>query len=400
MARAAEGRFDVAVVGGGIVGLSVARALAARRPAPRVVVLEKEPALARHQSGRNSGVLHSGIYYRPGSLKARLCRSGRQAMRRLCEEHGLPYATRGKLIVAVEERERPRLERLLELARANGVEAERCGPERLAEIEPHAAGVAALHVPDVGVVDFAAVCRHLAVELEREGHRVLLEARVFAMARVGASTVVRTAAGEVEAGLVVNCAGLQSDRVARLAGLDDPAARVVPFRGEYHALLPERAALVRGLIYPVPDPDLPFLGVHLTRDVEGRVECGPNAVLSLSREGYDSRRPDLDDLLDTLQWPGFRRLARRHLRSGAGEVWRSLSRRAFLRAVRRLLPAVRAEDLRPAPCGIRAQAVTRAGQLVDDFLVETSGGAAHVLNAPSPAATAALAIGEEVARRL
>jgi L-2-hydroxyglutarate oxidase len=401
MKTLAEGTFDVTVVGGGVVGLAVARALTAAQPERRVLLLEKEAQVGRHQSGRNSGVLHTGIYYKPGSLKARLCRGGRARMQRYCEEKGLPVAQLGKLIVAVQESERPALQTLLERGRANGVACELVDRPRLLEVEPHAAGIEALHVPEAAVLDFGAVCRSLAMDLEQAGQRVVTGARVFACGRIGEELVVRTDAGDARTRRLVNCAGLQCDRIASLApDSEPPPARIIPFRGEYRMLAPRAAALVRGLIYPVPDPAFPFLGVHLTRGVDDSVECGPNAVLSLAREGYDSRRPVLEDLLDTLSWPGFRTLARRHLRTGMGEVWRSLSSRAFARAVRRLLPELADEDLLPAPCGIRAQAVTREGGLVDDFLLVEGRDVLHVLNAPSPAATASLAIGEEVAGRL
>jgi L-2-hydroxyglutarate oxidase len=401
MQTLAEGSFDVAVVGGGIVGLAVARALTHADPDRRVVLLEKEPQVGSHQSGRNSGVLHTGIYYKPGSLKARLCRDGRARMVRYCEEKGLPVAALGKVIVAVEERERPALQTLLERGQANGVACELVAREGLLEVEPHAAGIEALHVPEAAVLDFGAVCRSLAADLQQAGQRVVTGARVYACGRAGDELVLRTDAGDVRARHLVNCAGLQCDRVAGFSpGDEPPPARIIPFRGEYRMLAPRAAELVRGLIYPVPDPAFPFLGVHLTRGVDGSVECGPNAVLSLAREGYDSRRPVLEDLLDTLSWPGFRTLARQHLRTGLAEVWRSLSSRAFARAVRRLLPELADEDLQSAPCGIRAQAVTREGGLVDDFLLVERPGALHVLNAPSPAATASLAIGEEVAGRL
>jgi L-2-hydroxyglutarate oxidase len=393
--------FDVAVVGGGIVGLAVARALVAARPGRRVVVLEKEAEVGRHQSGRNSGVLHSGIYYKPGSLKARLCRSGRAEMERYCAEKGLPVAPLGKVIVATEEAERAALHKLFERGQQNGVACELVGPARLREIEPHAAGIEAVHVPEAKVLDYGSVCRSLASDLERDGHRVLRGASVFAWAHAGGELVVRTSAGEVLARKLVNCAGLQSDRVAALDGSPaPPPARIIPFRGEYRLLTPRGAGLVRALIYPVPDPAFPFLGVHFTRSVDGTVECGPNAVLALAREGYDSRAPVLADLIDTLAWPGFRRLARKHLRMGMAEAWRSLSARAFARAAQRLVPEIRAEDLLPAPCGIRAQAVDRSGALVDDFLLVEGSDVLHVLNAPSPAATASLAIGAEVAARL
>jgi L-2-hydroxyglutarate oxidase len=401
MTASSNGVFDVAVVGGGIVGLATARALAAARPGRRVAVLEKESEVGRHQSGHNSGVLHTGVYYKPGSLKARLCCSGRAAMERYCAEKGLPVAPLGKVIVATQEREKEALRRLLDRAQQNGVRCDLVGPERLREIEPHAAGLEALHVPDAAVLDYGAVCRSLASDLEQDGHMVLRGARVTAWKRVGAELAVSTSAGELAARKLVNCAGLQSDRVAALDGASTPpSARIIPFRGEYRLLTPRAANLVRALIYPVPDPAFPFLGVHFTRSVDGQVECGPNAVLALAREGYDSRAPVLADLLDTLAWPGFRRLARRHLRMGLAEAWRSFSARAFARAAQRLVPEVRAEDLLPAPCGIRAQAVDRSGALVDDFLLVEGQDVLHVLNAPSPAATASLAIGAEVAARL
>jgi L-2-hydroxyglutarate oxidase len=363
------------------------------------VVFEKERDLAAHQTGHNSGVLHSGVYYKPGSLKATLCREGKAALERFCADEGIPYETCGKVIVATDESEVPALERILERGGANGVRCERISRERLAELEPEARGIAALHVPEAGIVDYRAVCARLAEKLRAAGHEIRLGARVRALRRTGQSSVVETESGELEASWVVNCAGLHSDRVARASGVD-PGARIVPFRGEYFELRPERRGLCRNLIYPVPDPSFPFLGVHFTRTIAGCVECGPNAVLAFAREGYRKTDLDLRDLAETLSYPGFLRLAARHWRAGAGELWRSLSKRAFVRALQRLLPAICADDLEPAPAGVRAQAVARDGSLVDDFLIRDAPGAVHVANAPSPAATASLRIGEVIAEQV
>ena len=387
--------YDAIVVGGGIVGLSVAWELTKR--GLEVGVLEKEPRLAAHQTGRNSGVIHSGVYYRPGSLKARNCRRGKALLERFCEEHGVPYRRCGKVIVATREEELPRLRALFERAKANGVQCELVGPERLREIEPHARALLALWVPETGIVDFRAVCLRLA-ELVEERGEVHLRAEVKGIRRVNGAVVAETAAGAFKAKLLVNCAGLQADRVARLAG-DEPRVRIVPFKGEYYELRGHSKELVRALIYPVPDPRFPFLGVHLTRRIDGRVDAGPNAVLALAREGYGKCSVNLRDLWETLSFPGFWRLVKEHLSTGAVEAWRSAVKRAFAREVKRLVPAVEARDLVPAPPGIRAQAIAADGSLVDDFVLQRSGNVVHVLNAPSPAATAALAIAEEVARR-
>ena len=396
---AVTARIDVLVVGGGILGLATADRLQAQRPGTSIVVLEKERAIALHQTGRNSGVLHSGIYYKPGSLKAVNCRAGKSAMERFCADEGIPYEICGKVIVAVDEEERARLAALFARGRANGVRCERISPERLRELEPHAAGVEALHVPETGIVDYRRVCEHLAARLAKGGATVVTGAPAARFSRVGARTVVSTPDREYDARIVVNCAGLQSDRVTRLAG-GLPPARIVPFRGEYYELVPERRYLCRNLIYPVPDPAFPFLGVHFTRRIGGGVECGPNAVLALAREGYAKEAVNLRDLWETLSYGGFLRLAGRHWRTGAGEVWRSLSKRAFTRALRRLLPDVEEEDLEPAPAGIRAQAVAPDGAMVDDFLIVEDERAVHVTNAPSPAATASLEIGRLVADKV
>ncbi|RLV01654.1 L-2-hydroxyglutarate oxidase [Streptomyces griseocarneus] len=395
---------DVLVVGGGIVGLSTAYAITRAAPGTRVTVLEKEPGPALHQTGRNSGVIHSGIYYRPGSLKARFAVQGAAEMVKFCAEHGLPCEVTGKLIVATERAELPRLHALVQRGRENGIPVRELGPAQITEHEPHVRGLGAIHVGTTGVCDYGAVARELARLAADAGAAVRYGARVEAISRQGGppggAVAVRTAFGEVlRARALVNCAGLYSDAVARLAG-DDPGMRIIPFRGEYWELVPERADLVRGLVYPVPDPAFPFLGVHLTRGIDGGVHLGPNAVPALAREGYGRATVRPGELAGVLGYPGAWQLARRHWRYGAGEARRSLSKRAFTEAVRRLLPDVTVDDLIPAPAGVRAQAVLQNGTLVDDFLFAESPGMVHVLNAPSPAATASLPIGREVARRV
>ncbi|GGR79921.1 hydroxyglutarate oxidase [Streptomyces aureoverticillatus] len=387
---------DVLVVGGGIVGLAAAYALTRAAPGTRVTVLEKEPGPARHQTGRNSGVIHSGIYYRPGSLKARYAVRGAAEMVKFCAEYGIAHEVTGKLIVATDRAELPRLHALVQRGRENGIPVRELGPAQIAEYEPCVRGIAGIHVGTTGICDYGAVAGQLA---QSSGIEVRYGAEVVRVdRRADLGVAVRTAAGDVVRGRVlVNCAGLHCDRVARLTG-DDPGMRIVPFRGEYFTLA--RPGLVRGLVYPVPDPAFPFLGVHLTRGVDGGVHVGPNAVPALAREGYDWSVIHPRELAGTLGWPGSWQIARRHWRYGAGELRRSLSKGAFTEAVRRLLPAVRAEDLVPAAAGVRAQAVLRDGTLVDDFLIREGPRAVHVLNAPSPAATASLPIGREVARRV
>ncbi|ATL84418.1 MULTISPECIES: L-2-hydroxyglutarate oxidase [Streptomyces] len=391
---------DVLVIGGGIVGMSTAYAITRTAPGTRVTVLEKEAGPARHQTGRNSGVIHSGIYYRPGSLKARFAARGAAEMVKFCAEHGIPHEVTGKLIVATERSELPRLHGLVQRGRENGIPVRELGPAQIAEYEPWVRGLAAIHVGTTGVCDFGAVAARLARLAQDAGASVRYGARVRTIGRRPSAVAVRTADGTVlRARALVNCAGLHCDRVARLAG-DDPGMRIVPFRGEYYELVPSRASLVNGLVYPVPDPAFPFLGVHLTRGIDGGVHIGPNAVPALAREGYAWHTVRPQELAGTLAYPGSWRIARRHWRYGAGELRRSLSKRAFTDAVRRLLPDVTADDLIAAPAGVRAQAVLPDGTLVDDFLISQSPRIVHVLNAPSPAATASLPIGREVARRV
>ncbi|MEU5593957.1 L-2-hydroxyglutarate oxidase [Streptomyces sp. NPDC020298] len=386
---------DVLVIGGGIVGLSTAYAITRAAPGTRVTVLEKEPGPARHQTGRNSGVIHSGIYYRPDSLKARYAVRGAAEMVKFCAEYGVAHAVTGKLIVATEREELPRLHALVQRGRENGIPVRELGSAQIAEYEPEVHGLAAIHVGTTGVCDFVGVARQLA---EASGAEIRYGARVERIdRRPELGVAVRTSGGDVVRGRVlVNCAGLYCDEVARLTG-DEPGVRIVPFRGEYYELA--RPGLVRGLVYPVPDPAFPFLGVHLTRGIDGGVHIGPNAVPALAREGYGWGVVRPRETAGTLAWPGSWAVARRHWRYGLGEFRRSVSKAAFTDAVRRLLPAVEQEDLVPAPAGVRAQAVLRDGTLVDDFLIREGPRAVHVLNAPSPAATASLPIGREVARR-
>jgi L-2-hydroxyglutarate oxidase LhgO len=390
---------DVTVIGGGIVGLATARELLLRHPAMRVLVLEKEPRLASHQTGHNSGVIHSGIYYRPGSAKARLCVSGAEQMKRYCSARGVPFEVCGKVVVAVVEGDLPKLEELHRRGVANGVPGvELVGAERLREIEPHAAGIRALHVPGSAIVDFAGVAEKLAEDARAAGAEILTNAPVTRIAADGEALVLNTSAAEVRTRHVIACAGLHSDRVARMEGAD-PGTRIVPFRGEYYDLVPDARRLVRGLIYPVPDPRFPFLGVHFTRTIHGGVEAGPNAVVALKREGYRKRDVSLRDVGEVLGYRGFWRLAARYWRTGLEEIGRSFSTRAFVRALARLVPEIRLEDVVPAAAGVRAQALAPSGELVDDFWIVERARALHVLNAPSPAATASLAIAAEIATR-
>ena len=390
-----DSRYNIIVIGGGAVGLAVALEITRRFPRLRLLVLEKEDGVARHQSGHNSGVIHSGVYYKPGSLKARLCVTGAAAMVDFCREHGIPHQVCGKVIVATQEEEIPRLEQLRQRGDANGLSGLRViGPEELREIEPHAAGRKALLVPSTGVTDYALVCAKYA-ELIRTNGEVLTSAAATGIKRSPNEIVVETLRGAFATDTLINCAGLYSDRISRMAG-DDPGVMIVPFRGEYYDLVPERASLVRALIYPVPDPRFPFLGVHFTRRITGQVDAGPNAVLALAREGYRHTDMNLGDLASALAFTGFWRMARQHWRNGLGEWHRSLSKAAFVKALQRLLPEIGVNDLTPGGSGVRAQALKPDGALVDDFKFAPSGKVLHVLNVPSPAATASLMIGKTI----
>ena len=392
-------RFDFVIVGGGIVGLATAWQLAQEYSDCSICVLEKENQLAAHQSGRNSGVLHSGIYYKPGSLKARTCRAGKLAMQEFCEQQGLPYELCGKVIVAVDESEVDRLQAIYDRGQQNGINCQIIDAKQLHELEPHCRGVKAIHVPESGIADYPAVCRKIADLLRAAGHRVELNQEVRQIRRTSESILVKTDEQEWEGSLFVGCAGLHSDRLVRLAGLTPPA-KIVPFRGEYFELKSNRRELCRNLIYPVPDPNFPFLGVHFTRMVSGDVECGPNAVFALSREGYSWGKIGLRDLAESVTYGGFLKLATRHWKMGLGEIHRSLSKAAFVKALQRLIPGIREEDLTPCRAGVRAQAIQSDGTMVDDFLWVDDERMIHVCNAPSPAATASLEIGKHILERV
>jgi L-2-hydroxyglutarate oxidase LhgO len=392
-------RGDFGVVGGGLLGLAVARRLLELRPGASVTVLEKEGEVARHQSSHNSGVAHAGVYYPAGSLKAELCRRGVGLLKEYCAEHDLPFSECGKLVVALDGPQVVRLDAIEDRARANGVPGlRRLTGDAIREVEPEVAGVAALHSPTTAIVDFAAVARALGRDVAAAGGEVVTG---FEVERIEDGTAVVVGSGRRirRFGAVVICAGLHTDRVAALAG-GDAEPRIVAFRGEYHRLLPERSHLVRGLVYPVPDPRLPFLGVHFTRRVGGGVDVGPNAVLALSREGYRRRDVSVRDLLDTLAWPGTWRMARRYPGVAVAEALTSLSRRQFVRRARAYVPVLQVEDLAPVPAGVRAQAVARDGALVDDFVLRRHGQVLAVRNAPSPAATSSLAIAERICAEL
>jgi L-2-hydroxyglutarate oxidase LhgO len=390
-------RYDVAIIGGGIVALATARALGERAPRARLVILEKERALAGHQTGHNSGVIHSGIYYKPGSNKARLCVEGARLMVEFCASHGIRVDRCGKVIVATHQEELPRLETLYARGLANGVkDLALIDRPRLRELEPQAAAVRAIHSPTTAIVDFKEVAAALARDLTAAGVAIETNAKVTGIGRSGDGLELGTPRLTVRAGRIVNCAGLYSDVVARLAGAPTDV-RIIPFRGEYYFLRPERRHLVRGLIYPVPDPEFPFLGVHFTKTIHGDIEAGPNAVLAFAREGYTFGRIQPGEFLGTLTYRGFWAMARRYWRTGLYEMYRSLSKGAFVRALQRLVPELRAEDVQRAGAGVRAQAVSPDGSLVDDFRIVQAADAIHVLNAPSPAATASLAIGRHVA---
>jgi (S)-2-hydroxyglutarate dehydrogenase len=392
----ADLRSDVLIVGGGIVGLAVALEITGRFPHLRLLLLEKEDRVGQHQSSHNSGVIHSGVYYKPGSQKAKLCVEGARAMIEFCRAHDIPHEVCGKVIVATQPDELPRLEELRRRGEANGLTGLRViGPEQLQEIEPCASGLRALVVPSTGITDYAKVCEKYADLVRAQGGTILTSTAVTGLQNLTGEIMVETNGAAFSTTYLINCAGLFSDRIAAMAGAK-PDVIIVPFRGEYYHLIPQRSSLVRSLIYPVPDPQFPFLGVHFTRRINGTVDAGPNAVLAFRREGY--RRTDFSprDLAASLAFPGFWRMGAEHWRSGLDEFHRSFSKVAFVRALQRLLPELRAEDLIPGGSGVRAQALRRDGTLVDDFHFVPSGRMLHVLNVPSPAATASLVIGREI----
>jgi (S)-2-hydroxyglutarate dehydrogenase len=397
-------KADLVVIGAGIVGLATARAALQLDPSLKVVVVDKEGSIAGHQTGRNSGVIHAGVYYKPGSDKARLCTLGRERMVEFCKERGIAHEVCGKLVVSVTEDERTRMRDLQQRCIANGVPVELVGPERMREIEPHVAGIEALHVTVTGIADYPGVCQAFVDDIRLGGGEMLLGAEVTAVHDRGEELVVSTTKGDVIARRVVNCGGLHADRIARMFGGEEASRgmMIVPFRGEYFELAPSRSHLVKALIYPVPDPQFPFLGVHLTRGTNGHIHAGPNAVLALAREGYSWRAINGRDLKETVTFPGFQTLAKSQWKYGLSEMARSFSRTMFANALARLVPEVRKEDLEPAAAGVRAQAIHPDGRLADDFEFGRSnaGRVLHVLNAPSPAATASLAIGEQIAHEL
>jgi L-2-hydroxyglutarate oxidase len=391
--------FSFAIVGGGIVGLSTAVALGKRHTGARILVLEKEPALAWHQTGHNSGVIHSGIYYKPGSLKARFSKAGGVALVEFCRENDVACEICGKVIVATEAEELARLDNLYERGRENGLAVEKIGPKELKELEPHSTGLAAIRVPSAGIVDYVGVAQAFARIVEERGGEIQTSSKVESIAEADGGVEIGTNRGIFRARKLVNCAGLYSDRIAEMSGVD-PGMKIVPFRGEYYELVPEKRYLVKNLIYPVPNPNFPFLGVHFTRTVQSGVEAGPNAVLGLAREGYKKTDINLRELAEILSYPAFWKLAGKNWRMGIEEIERSFSKKAFVRSLKRLVPEIREEDLYPVSAGVRAQAMMKDGRFIDDFLMVEGKNSLHVLNAPSPAATASIPIGEAIAERV
>ena len=395
-------QYDLAIIGGGILGLATALKITAAHADVKLLLLEKEAELARHQTGNNSGVIHSGLYYRPGSLKARLCVSGRRELMAFCDEHDVPYEICGKVVVATSAAELPRLDELQRRGEANGLkDLAIIGPERLKEIEPHATGIKGLYVPETGIVDYRKVAAAYAGKVRDANGDIRLSQRVVGILDRGAEIVLQTSGGDYRTKYLINCGGLQSDILAQLTSIgrnqsDDEEHRIIPFRGEYYKIAAEREYLVKNLIYPVPDPTFPFLGVHFTRMARGGVEAGPNAVFAYAREGYRHSDISLPDLWRTLSFRGFWAITGKYWQTGFGELYRSLSKKAFVRALQKLLPEIGASDLVPGGAGVRAQAVSASGALVDDFIIRQNQRAIHVLNAPSPGATASLAIGQQI----
>ena len=386
---------DIIVIGGGILGLATAYQFCCEYPRLSITVLEKESQLAMHQTGHNSGVLHTGIYYKPGSLKALNCREGKSMMEDFCRREGIGFEVCGKVIVAVKENELPVLEMIYQRGRTNGVSCEMISSERLRELEPYVAGIKAIHVPEAGIVDFMKVCERLAERIrEVGGNRIVCSEKVINVRQTCNKVVVHTQKSEYEGQLLVNCAGLHSDKITSMT--QTPDAKIIPFRGEYYMVRPEKNYLCRNLIYPVPDPEFPFLGVHFTRMINGTLECGPNAVLAFAREGYTKSKINILELAEILSYRGFLKLAIKYWSAGAGEMWRSFSKAAFVKALQRLIPEIKADDLESAPAGVRAQAVMPNGKLIDDFLIQQNGNIINVCNAPSPAATSSLNIGKHI----
>ena len=395
---------DTLIIGGGIIGLATAYRLTQTNPEASLTVLEKEDQLGMHQTGHNSGVLHSGIYYKPGSLKALNCREGKGEMEQFCRDENIPYEICGKVIVAVSPEEIPALENIYKRGQENGVRCEMIDSARLHELEPHVQGVRAIHVPEAGIVDYVKVCERLSEKIQKHpGKFIMHHTQVQEIqqkeTKAGRDIRLETTSGVFEANSVVNCAGLYSDRVAKLGG-DTPEAQIVPFRGEYYKLNEDKKYLCQNLIYPVPNPAFPFLGVHLTRSIEGNIECGPNAVLAFAREGYTKTQVNLPELFETLSYSGFLKLASKYWRAGLGELWRSYNKKAFVQALQRLVPELQAADLEVAPAGIRAQTLLPDGNMVDDFLIRKHKNIINVCNAPSPAATSSLTIGKSIAELL
>ncbi|MCY7284505.1 MAG: L-2-hydroxyglutarate oxidase [Cyanobacteria bacterium CAN_BIN43] len=391
--------YDFAVIGGGIVGLSTAMTLGQQYPNAKILVLEKESRWAFHQTGNNSGVIHSGIYYKPGSYKAKFCRDGAQSMVDFCRSHNIPHEICGKVIIATQEKELPQLETLYQRGLENGLEVARLTKEEVLEYEPHVDCIAGVRVVSTGIADYKQVCQKYAELAGAQGADLRLNTRVNRMVETAAGRVLETNQGSFEAKYVINCAGLQSDRVAKMGNVD-PQAKIIPFRGEYYELTPAKRHLVKGLIYPVPNPDFPFLGVHFTRMIDGSVHAGPNAVLSLKREGYKKTDFDLRDFVEVMTFPGFWKLAAKNADEGIQEIIRSFSKAAFVRSLQRLIPEVQMEDVVPTHAGVRAQALMNDGKLVDDFLIIDGKNSMHVCNAPSPAATSSLEIGKAIVDRI
>ncbi|MGF1480868.1 MAG: L-2-hydroxyglutarate oxidase [Cyanophyceae cyanobacterium] len=390
--------YDFAIIGGGIVGLSTGMALGQRYPHARIVVLEKESSLAFHQTGHNSGVIHSGIYYKPGSFKARFCQAGSQSIVKFCQEHGIAHEVCGKVIVATQEKELPQLDKLYRRGLENGLQIKKITAEEVREVEPYVSCLAGILVPSTGIADYKQVCLKYADLIRLQGGEIYLNTKVNHIA-VGKEQVLETTNGSFPARYIINCAGLFSDRLAK-RGQVQPPAKIIPFRGEYYELRPDKRYLVKTLIYPVPNPDFPFLGVHFTRMIDGNVHAGPNAVLSLKREGYKKTDFNLRDFTEAISYPGFWKLAAKHADEGFQEIVRSFSKAAFVRSLQKLIPEVQADDLVPSPAGVRAQALKPNGKLVDDFLIVQGHNSLHICNAPSPAATSSLEIGKAVVEQI